>query len=199
MGKVMFLVCLSVQTWGRGVTPSPSHNTSTSPMSFPGVTPVTGPSSLGGGGGTPVPGGRGGYFSPRWGATPVPGGMEYSSPRWGGGLPQSPVGDGSSQNRMGHPAPSPDRLCLDRLRCERYAFCSFPQEDCHIEIWYCFLLNSFFLWSSLALCVRGTILCWAQRSLNIQKVVTEVTRLLGLRAKLRMTVKESHPHPKNET
>ena len=33
----------------QGGTPSPSHNTSTGPMSFPGDTPVTGPRSLPGG------------------------------------------------------------------------------------------------------------------------------------------------------
>ena len=43
-GRYCFHRCLSVHT-RRGSTPSPSHNTSTGPMSFPGGggTPVTGP------------------------------------------------------------------------------------------------------------------------------------------------------------
>ena len=74
-GRYCFHRCLSVYTWGR-VTPSPSHNTSTGPMSFLGGTPVTGPRFL-----------PGRYPSPRWGVpqslvpgpflggTPVPDGV----------------------------------------------------------------------------------------------------------------------------
>ena len=49
-GRYCFHRCLSVH---MGRTPSPSHNTSTGPMSCSGGTPVTDPRSLPGG--TPVP------------------------------------------------------------------------------------------------------------------------------------------------
>ena len=54
---VMFSVCSHPGVGGFRGTPSPSHNTSTGPMTFPGGTPVTGSRSP-----------TRGYPSPRWGA-----------------------------------------------------------------------------------------------------------------------------------
>ena len=51
--EVMFSLCPPLGGWG-GVTPSPSHNTSTGPMSFLGGTPMTGPRSLTGRGSTRI-------------------------------------------------------------------------------------------------------------------------------------------------
>ena len=123
------------------VTPSPSHNTSTGPMSFLGGTPSpshntsTGPMSFLGGVNPSdwsqvpsrgVPQSQAGYPSPR-GGTPVLG-YPQSQDRMGTPLP--------NQDRMGYPPPPPlprDRLCLDLLRCGRYASCGFPQEDCLLK------------------------------------------------------------------
>ena len=96
-----------------GGTPSPSNNTSTGPMFFPGCTPVTGPRSLPAG----VPGG--GYPSPRWG-TPSQPGQEGVLPWPGMRYPMSGQ-DGVPTLR--------DRLCLDMLCRGRYASCGF-QHDC---------------------------------------------------------------------
>ena len=85
---------------GGGVTPSPSHNTSTGPMSFIGGTPVTGSRSLLGG--TPWPGQDG-----------VP-------------PPTQPGQDGvppPSQDRMGYPPPR-DRTSKEYLlHGGQYASC----------------------------------------------------------------------------
>ena len=81
-GRYCFHRCLSVHT--RRGTPSPSHNTSTGPMSFLWGTPVIGPRSL--------PRGYPSDWSrvPSWG---VP------SPRWG--YPRT----GYPQPGMGYPPP----------------------------------------------------------------------------------------------
>ena len=84
-------------------TPSPSHNTSTGPMSFLGGTPVTGlsnwfPPIMGWGNSLPRSGTRGGY----------PGQVRVGVPR---GTPLS--WDGLSSH------PSPEYL----IRCGRYASC----------------------------------------------------------------------------
>ena len=74
-GSVFTGVCPSTVRGGGGrLTPSPSHNTSTGPISFLGSTPVTGLRSLRGGG-TPMPG-RG--STPYWG-TPHPPRKEQQS------------------------------------------------------------------------------------------------------------------------
>ena len=63
-------VCLCPHEWG-GFTPSPSHNTSTCPMSFQGVPQCLVPGPFPGG--TPVP----------CGVPPSQVRMWYQSPRWG--------------------------------------------------------------------------------------------------------------------
>ena len=76
-----------------GGTPSPSHNTSTGHMSFPGGTPVTGPRSL--------PRGT----SVLAGDTPVPGRgtiMGYSPGQDGVSPSQVRIGYPLSQDRMGY-------------------------------------------------------------------------------------------------
>ena len=68
-GTVFTGVCLSIPRMG---TPSPSHNTSTGPMSFLGVNPVTSPSSPLG-----VPQSQAGRCpSSRWGTHPRCGGTQ---------------------------------------------------------------------------------------------------------------------------
>ena len=98
----------------RGVTPSPSHNTSThwggpqSLVQFP--FPKGVPQSQ-----------AGGYPISAW--------WVYLRT----GLPPSRTGLGYPPcPGLGCPPPHPPsgRLCLDRLRCGRYASCGFPQEDC---------------------------------------------------------------------
>ena len=75
-GKGTFFtgVCLPTPG-GGGFTPSPSHNTSTSPMSFPGGTLVAGPRSLPGGYpvlGYPLARSECGTLSQDWGTSPPP-------------------------------------------------------------------------------------------------------------------------------
>ena len=87
-GTVRTGVCLSTPEGGG--TPSPSHNTSTGPMSFLGRYPSDWSQILPGGTQVPVggeiPWPRQGYFSPRWG---------------GGGLSQSQAGGTPVQGRGG--------------------------------------------------------------------------------------------------
>ena len=124
-GNVFTGISLSVHT-GRD-TPSPSHNTSTGPMPFPGGTPLTGPRSLLGGG-TPVPDGG----TTRWGTLLARSGQGYLSPRqWGTvrwGTPSARdgvllAGDGVPPNRTEEGVFAMRRaVCLLRSRRRTFLF-----------------------------------------------------------------------------
>ena len=104
----MFSVCSH-----PGSTLSPSHNTSTGPMSFLRGTPClshnTSTSPMSFPRGTLVPH-RGWYPSPRWTGTP------------GEGIPLARSGWGTPSSQ-GWGVPPPARLHLDRLYRGRYASC----------------------------------------------------------------------------
>ena len=108
----------------RGGTPSPSHNTSTGPVSFPGCTPSpshdtsTGPMSFLGGTQWLTPGSFLDVIQVQ---------VRMGYPPWlGRGTPSWPGRNGIPSDWDG--VLLPDRLCLDRLCHRRYASRGFTQE-----------------------------------------------------------------------
>ena len=91
---------------GGGLTPSPSHNTST----------ASGPMCL-----------MRGCPSHRW--------VGHASPGLGYPPARSGCGNPPGQVRMGNPPPK-ERLCLDRLCPGWYASCGFSQVDFLVSIAY---------------------------------------------------------------
>ena len=165
---------------------SPSHNTSTGPMSFLGVPHNTSTSSMSFPGHTPVTGPRSllrGY--------PVTD-ARYPSPRWEGG---NPSWDTPSQVRMGYPfardrVPTPwpgigyplSRLHYNILCCWWYASCSFPQEV-FLLFEYCQLC------ARLVGRVRG-IVAHAQKWCHLQMLRSEYwwVRILNVHAHKKMSL-----------